>query len=370
MPSKQKCCFKRWTNSLGIEGSFRAGEQAMVAQLLVRRQTDRNIRPFSMQRDLAQLADLIELAFRAELEQSASSIAAEMRQLARLGPLLWLFSTSLTLFPPLMGGYVWIEEGQLVGNVTLSIDSRQRGLWIVSNVAVHPDFRGRGIARRLMEVALQEARSRDARWVALEVRTDNMAAEHLYQELDFQVYDTVAELTLPVHRWPRGIQEPLLPLRRRRPDDWQGLGDLARSATPAAVQEMRPISPYRYQMGVGRRVGQWFDNLFYRRRSSDWVLEIDSHIVAFLQLTGHQRRAAHQLQMTVHPISRGDVETQLLAAGLHWLSRFPARKVACTVSNSHPEAQCAFREAGFDTVRRLNHMRLDMRRDKERMGHE
>jgi len=47
----------------------------MVAQLLVRTQTDKNIRPFSMQRDLGQLADLIELAFRAELEQSASSIA-------------------------------------------------------------------------------------------------------------------------------------------------------------------------------------------------------------------------------------------------------------------------------------------------------
>ncbi len=340
----------------------------MVAQLLVRRQTDKNIRPFSMQRDLAQLADLIELAFRAELEQSVSSIAAEMRQLARLGPLLWLFGSSQKLFPPLMGGYVWIEQGQLVGNVTLSIDSRQRGLWIVSNVAVHPEFRGRGIARKLMEVTLQDARSRDARWVALEVRTDNMAAEHLYRELDFQVYDTVAELSLPVQRWPRGIQEPSLPLRRRRPDDWQGLRDLARSATPAAVQEMRPISPYRYQIGVERRVGQWFDNLLYRRRSIDWVLEVGGQIAAFLQLTGHLRHAAHQLQMTVHPMSRGDVETQLLAAGLHWLNRFPARKVACTVSDSHPEAQYAFREAGFDTARRLNYMRLDMRHGKERTG--
>lgn len=340
----------------------------MVAQLLVRTQTDKNIRSFSMQRDLGQLADLIELAFRAELEQSASSIAAEMRQLARVGPLLWLFGGSQKLFPPLMGGYVWIEEGQLVGNVTLSTDSRQRGLWIVSNVAVHPDFRGRGIARKLMEVTLQEARSRDARWVSLEVRTDNMAAEHLYRELDFQVYDTVAELSLPVQRWPRGIQEPLLPLRRRRPDDWQGLRDLVKSATPAAVQEMRPISPYRYQIGVERRIGQWFDNLFHRRRSSDWVLEVGGQIVAFLQLTGQQRRAAHQLQMTVHPMSRGAVETQLLAAGLHWLNRFPARSIACSVSDSHPEAQCAFSEAGFDTARRLHHMRLDMRHRKERTG--
>ena len=86
----------------------------MLAQLLVRTQTDKNIRPFSMQRDLGQLADLIELAFRAELEQSASSIAAEMRQLARVGPLLWLFGSSQKLFPP-----PWVMTAAPPENVTL-----------------------------------------------------------------------------------------------------------------------------------------------------------------------------------------------------------------------------------------------------------
>jgi ribosomal protein S18 acetylase RimI-like enzyme len=337
----------------------------MVAYTVAQRNADEGIRPFLMQRDLAQLANLIEVAF-SQLDQSGTPIVAEMRRLARAGPLLWLFGAAPTLFPPLMGGYVWIADGQMVGNATLTLESGRRGLWSIGNVAVHPDFRGQGIAHKLIKAALQEASSRGAQFVILEVRTDNTAAQRLYRDLGFEVYDTRAELSLPARRRPRGLAQPSLPLRKRRPDDWQALYDLGRAATPARAQEVRPIPLHHYRMGMDLRFARWLDDLLGRRRSDDCVLEENGQITALLQLTGQYRQAAHRLLITVHPESRGTVEDDLLAAGLYRLNRLPAREIASTVSLSHPEARRAFLKAGFQDVRLLDQMRFAPSRATDR----
>jgi len=330
----------------------------VVARAIAGRNSDEGIRPFNMQRDLLQLADLIELTFRTELDQPGNQIAAELRRLARAGPLLWLLGAFSTAISPLMCGYVWIANSQLVGNVTLNLES---GLQSITNVAVHPDFRERGIARQLMEVALREARNKGAQLVMLQVRTDNVAAQQLYHSLGFQVYDTIAKLSLPAHKRTKWTMLPSLALRKRRPDDWQGLYKLFTAATPAKAQEVKPIPSYHYRLGIERRLERWITDFLFRRRNSDWVLEENGKIVALLQTTGQYTRAAHCLQITVHPHSRGTIEKELLAVGLYRLNRFPTREVVSTVSTSHPEAQQALHQAGFHTVRLLDQMLLDLR---------
>jgi len=54
------------------------------------------------------------------------------------------------------------------------------------NVAVHPDRRGRGFGRLLLEGTLGEARSSRARIVYLEVRAGNVVARRLYRSLGFR----------------------------------------------------------------------------------------------------------------------------------------------------------------------------------------
>ncbi|MBN2327536.1 MAG: ribosomal protein S18-alanine N-acetyltransferase [Candidatus Omnitrophica bacterium] len=56
----------------------------------------------------------------------------------------------------------------------------------ISNIAVHPDFRRRGVAQQLVEGALQEGRSRQAVSVSLEVRESNAAARAFYQKIGFE----------------------------------------------------------------------------------------------------------------------------------------------------------------------------------------
>jgi hypothetical protein len=85
-----------------------------------------------------------------------------------------------------LSGYVWEEDGRLVGNVSLVpyTVNHQRN-YLIANVAVHPDYRRRGIARSLTEQALARARIRGVMSVWLHVRQENSAAIDLYQDLRF-----------------------------------------------------------------------------------------------------------------------------------------------------------------------------------------
>jgi ribosomal-protein-alanine N-acetyltransferase len=56
----------------------------------------------------------------------------------------------------------------------------------ISNFALHPDFRGRGIGREVLEKKLQSLRRMGARSVILEVRPTNFTARRLYAHLGFK----------------------------------------------------------------------------------------------------------------------------------------------------------------------------------------
>ncbi|MFA4016516.1 MAG: hypothetical protein RUDDFDWM_001626 [Candidatus Fervidibacterota bacterium] len=67
------------------------------------------------------------------------------------------------------------------------------GMWLIGDeahittIAVHPDFRRRGIGNTLMRSLLLEAMRRGARWATLEVRASNKPAQQLYMKWGFKV---------------------------------------------------------------------------------------------------------------------------------------------------------------------------------------
>ena len=57
----------------------------------------------------------------------------------------------------------------------------------VTNIAVHPGMRRRGLARRLLGAILEDGRARRLRAVTLEVRPTNDEARMLYESFGFRV---------------------------------------------------------------------------------------------------------------------------------------------------------------------------------------
>lgn len=78
---------------------------------------------------------------------------------------------------------VALHRGQVVG---------YGGMWLVldeahiTNIAVHPAFRGRGIGRRILRELIKRAALRGATKMTLEVRPSNLIARKLYQDLGFK----------------------------------------------------------------------------------------------------------------------------------------------------------------------------------------
>lgn len=56
----------------------------------------------------------------------------------------------------------------------------------ILNLAVHPDFRRRGLATRLINEALPELKKKGCRFLYLEVRGSNIAAKQFYEHFEFR----------------------------------------------------------------------------------------------------------------------------------------------------------------------------------------
>jgi ribosomal-protein-alanine N-acetyltransferase len=78
--------------------------------------------------------------------------------------------------------FVVHEDGRLVayGVVWFIVDELHIG-----NLAVDPDYQGRGIGRRLMNYILDEGRRRSMTSAMLEVRPSNVRARALYESFGF-----------------------------------------------------------------------------------------------------------------------------------------------------------------------------------------
>lgn len=78
--------------------------------------------------------------------------------------------------------YVAVEKGRVVGYVCLMSLFEEAQ---ILNIAVLPDYRGRGVARTLLQQAFAMAIEKGAEVVALEVRASNIVAISLYEQLGF-----------------------------------------------------------------------------------------------------------------------------------------------------------------------------------------
>jgi len=74
----------------------------------------------------------------------------------------------------------------------------------VLQVMVHPDARGRGLARRLVAALVEDARAKRVETLTLDVRGNNHAAMALYESLGFEVYGRLPDfVAVGDERWDR-----------------------------------------------------------------------------------------------------------------------------------------------------------------------
>ena len=145
-----------------------------------------HLRPLNILRDLPRVADLIELCFAYNMDSEGQSYVRQMRRASHDASFMRWASNALESASMPLTGFVWEQEGRIIGNASL-VPFRYKGkrIYLIANVATHPDYRRKGIAHALTEQTVKHARQRGASELWLHVRADNPGAIQMYADLGF-----------------------------------------------------------------------------------------------------------------------------------------------------------------------------------------
>jgi len=334
----------------------------MVAVIARPKTEASGLRPLEPSRDLAEVARLIQIAFADELDRAGRAALREMRNMSRLGPLLWWLDRASIEFSELLSGFVWVEEGRIVGNITVSRAAPGSHRWIISNVAVAEPYRGQGIARTLMDAAIELICEWGGKLITLQVRDNNAPALHLYRSLGFQEIFGTAYLRLDhvPEVEPQRFHSARLRPRHLTPSDARKDYELARSATPERVQIERPVRLARYRLGFEQTLADWTRHLAGGGPNLRLVLENNGRFEATITAETGTWWLESRIFLTVHPDLRSQVEKKLVSHALHYLKRWPRRITLVRHPTYHPEGIEALKSFGFREERTLVWMRRDL----------
>jgi ribosomal protein S18 acetylase RimI-like enzyme len=311
------------------------------------------IRPLMPSRDLRTVVELVADAFADEMDERALAALRDMRWLARLSPLVWWLERADPTFSDWFGGFVWEEDGQIVGNVSLQRAPGRRRGWVVCNVVVDKAYRGRGIGRQLTQVAIEEAHLRGGEAILLQVRADNVVARTLYEDLGFRAEGGEAIWYQPEVRAVAWQPVPGIRLSRWDAKTGRLATALARQAVPAAQQWLRPVRRKDYEYGWLERIANWISGLLTGRRTlrlAAWkdAPQGEARLVAVMQLCLNVRGGEHQTQVMIHPEERGKgLEEMLVGHVLEVLSDLPRGGLAVTYEAVLQELSHLLADWGF-----------------------
>jgi len=309
------------------------------------------LRPLNILNDLPVVADLVETCFAGTLDTEGRNYIQQMRRASRDGHFLRWATTAIETASMPLSGYVWEENREVVGNVSLVPYKRDgKKVYLIANVAVRQDHRRKGIARALTVTAMQHALERHARAIWLHVRDDNPGAAALYASLGFRER---ARRTL----WQASPARSLIPagtvitITSRQARDW-----------PQQEAWMRQLYPdildwYHSIPWLSLRPGLWpsLYRFFLEYETRQWAARVDGGpllgALAWLPSMGRADRL-----WAAAP--REGADGALIALLLHARRTFTWQK---NLSLELPagQSQEALLAAGFKPVRTLIWMQVD-----------
>lgn len=229
------------------------------------------VRKLNIKTDLGAVADLIELCFSPFMDPDGWSYLRAIRRAAHNPKYVrWMSGPNERVTYPLFG-YIWEEDGKIVGNLSLIPTYRQHEWrYIIANVAVHPDYRRRGIARELVNQSILHMHKQGADSAWLQVREDNPPAVRLYRELGFLER---ARRTTWVHKDISSLpiqSEREIAITGRHLEDWEQQKQMLEANYPPEVTWNLPFKQERLSPSIQNRLVQILNGDMMRHWAARW----------------------------------------------------------------------------------------------------
>jgi GNAT superfamily N-acetyltransferase len=260
-----------------------------------------HMRALNVLRDLTKVADLIELCFSPTMDNDGQRYVDDMRKAGRdEGFLRWANHVAESTSMPMMG-YVWEENGKIVGNASL-IPFRDKGkrIHLIANVATHPDYRRRGIARALTERVMRQAREKNSTALWLHVRDDNPGAFKMYADLGFQeIARRTAWMATPDSSLPK--PDSNIQITPRHPNFWIQQKNWLRRLYPDGIAWYHHWNFHALRPGFWA----WLSNLFMDNEIEQWAAVRNGELLAALASASQGTRSSALFAATAGRVAEG-----------------------------------------------------------------
>jgi ribosomal protein S18 acetylase RimI-like enzyme len=231
------------------------------------------VRRVAFPRDGQPVAELMELCFGDLLDSPSRSMLAALRRWSEEGMVVWQLVRTMGLvqIEEWLDGLGWYEGDRMVGNISITPGAFAPGAWLIGNVAVHPEFRRRGIASSLLRSALEETVRRGGRRVYLQVDESNDPAIHLYQAAGFSEY---ARRRIWERAAGAGLKLPApavagISVRQCRDREWRQEYELLQEIAPAGLSWNLPLTEARIRPSFFRRIASFLSE----ETESHWLAQ-------------------------------------------------------------------------------------------------
>jgi ribosomal protein S18 acetylase RimI-like enzyme len=317
---------------------------ATITQKLTAPGKPDHLRPFDSHRDLRQVADLVELCFADTIDADGKRYLQQMRFAADNPRYLRWAAAAVDVSSLPSAGYVWEEDGKLVGNLSLiPFSVHNDRYYLIANVAVHPEYRKRGIARMLTAQGIEHARKRGAKATWLHVREENEAANNLYRSLGFE--ERGRRTTWFSQSDVPGVAvNPHIKFTSRRSQDWNAQKAWLVNSYPPELTWHMPLKLIDLRPGITGALYRFFTQLNIRQ----WTAVQNGQLLGILSKVASTGQADH-LWLAAWP----DQEDTAAAALLSYARQQLGQRRTLSLDYPSGRASQAIEQAGFSAHQTL-----------------
>ena len=279
------------------------------------------MRTWDFEKDREEVSKLLDIVFEKELESKGITVKALFDEFQTIMPFLKFMSIFSKNYKHALDGFVIENEKEdIVASVNIGYSIFH---WEIAMVATHPDHRRRGLAKKLVNQAIEHAKNLGAKMCVLEVRDINEPAYNLYKKLGFVHYDSVTRLKITPEELKEITNKVEIPsgynmcqMKRNKKTNQERF-ELNVEITPEEVQNFHPISRKRFHRPLIIRIIRPIVRLLLNVKPNDWLVYLDDELIATMNVHLSRKEGSnHRIDITADSEYNDVLFEPLLSYGL------------------------------------------------------
>lgn len=243
-------------------------------------------------------------------------------------------------------------DGRVVGS---TMENTKRKMGYIANVMVHPAYRRKGIATKLMKKALNHIKKKKSSKAILHVVSKNTPAKGLYHKLGFKKFENAVYLTAPIDSWqkPQDIEDILIrDLRRKDTNDVYNL--IKRS------EDTKHLKLFDFRKEDLRT--PLIERLARSSTDKKMVAMKNDRIVGYAHASYTTSKEAGRIRnIQVYPEMRSEgIEESLISAGVDHIKKVGTNKVVATTLSTRQKLIEKMKQLGFEIRLKMEAMVLEL----------